>query len=813
MSRLVADLRFARRLLVKSPLFTAVVVVTLALGIGLNTAVFSAVDALLLRPLPGVRTPRDLVQVYRATQGGRQYISISIPLFNDLRERSRDVFSDVAAWDLEYLNLSASDHPQRVLGSMVSANYFSVLGVSAALGRVFTPDEDVGRGAHPVAVLSHAAWRTLFGGDPDIVGRFVVLNGRRYTIVGVTPPAFKGTMPVLTPTLWVPLMQLAQVRPGFERALEERDVSFMSVIARLKPGVSVALANGRMKALMAQLRAEFPDLYDNAGFTLVPQPEAGIHPEFRDAQVGLSAVVMAVVGIVLLIACANVANLFLARARSRDREMAIRLSLGAGRAALARQLLTESLVFAAAAGLAGLAVASWAIGLANRIALPVDVDFLPDLRLSPSVLAFTLGVTVATGLVFGLVPAFQATHPALVSALKGEAAFGTSRSRMSRGLLVAQTALSIVLLVCAGLFLRNLKAAMSIEKGFVSDNLFVAELDPGLQGYSRVRSETFYRTLMERLRAFPIVRAAGLGEYVPLGLSGSHTNVSIPGYTPRPHEDLSVPYSRVSPGYFEALGIPIIRGRSFTAQDDSTAPSALVVNQRFAERFWPGQDAVGRIVRVGNYDHTVIGVVPTGKYERLGEEPMPFIYMAQAQHWTAAMAVFVRTRGDPTAIAAPLRSEIAALDPNLPLANARTMNSHLGIALLPARLIGGVLGFFGLLALGLASVGVYGVVAYSVAQRTREIGIRMALGAAASDALRLVMRQGLAPVLIGTALGMAGALAASRLIRGVLYTGDALDPVTFVAVPVVLVGVAMLATWIPARRAAAIDPMRALRLE
>jgi predicted permease len=813
MANLLNDLKFARRLLVKSPLFTTVVVATLAIGIGLNTAVFSTVDALLLRPLPGARSPEELVQVYRSYRGGWQFGSNSIPHFNSLRERSGQVFSDVATFGLGYMNLSASDRPRRVMGSMVSANFFSVLGVGAARGRVFTPDEDVGRGAHPVAVLSDAGWRGLFGSDSSIVGRAVVLNGKSYTIVGVTPPQFKGALPVLTPTLWVPLMQLADIHLGDEGLFESRGRNNLFVIARLRAGVDIALANDRMTALMAQLRSEYPDDYENSGINLVPQAQTGIHPMFKDAQVGLSAVVMAVVGVLLLIACANVANIFLARARSRDREMAIRLSVGAGRADLVRQLLTESLVFSFVAGLAGLAVALWAMGLVNRIALPMDIDFAADLRLSPSVLVFTLGVSVATGLLFGLAPALQATRPALVPSLKGDAPAGASRSRLSRGLVVAQTALSIILLVCAGLFLRNLKAATSVDKGFVSDNLFLAEVDPGMQGYSRARSEDFFRRLIERLGAAPGVRAVGLGDRAPLGIGESDRDVTIPGYTPGPNEFMSVQYSTVDPGYFAALGIPIVRGRGFTARDDSTAPPALVVNQRFAERFWRGQDAVGRTVRIGGRDHTVIGVVPTGKYMRLGEEPTPFMYQAQAQHWNSGMTVFVRTAGEPSAIAATLRSEVAALDPNLPLANARTMNSHLGIALLPARLIGGALGVFGLLALGLASVGIYGVVAYSVAQRTREIGIRMALGAAASDAVRLVMRQGLAPVLLGTAIGMAGALAVAQLIRSVLYGGSALDPLTFAVVPLVLLGVAMLATWIPARRAAAIDPMVALRQE
>jgi predicted permease len=813
MSRLLADLKQARRQLVKSPLFTAVVVGTLAIGIGLNTAVFSTVDALLLRPLPGVRSPEELVQAYRTYQGGHQFGSNSIPHFNSLRERSGHVFSGVATFGLDYLSLSASDRPRRVMGSMVSANYFSVLGVGAARGRVFTPDEDVGRGAHPVVVLSDAGWKGLFAGDPNVVGRSIVLNGKSYTVVGVTPPEFKGALPVLTPTLWVPLMQLADVRPGDGALFDSRGRNNLFVIARLRAGVDIALARDRMTALMAELRSEYPDSYKNSGVNLVLQSRTGIHPMFKDAQVGLSAVVMAVVGILLLIACANVANIFLARARTRDREMAIRLSVGAGRGDLVRQLLTESFVFAVAAGLAGLAVALWAMGLANRIVVPTDMDFGADLRLSPSILVFTLGVTAATGLLFGLVPALQATRPALVPALKGEAPAGASRSRVSWGLVVAQTALSIILLVCAGLFLRNLKAAASVDKGFVSDNLYIAEVDPELQGYSRARSEDFYRRLIERLRSAPGVRAVGLGDRAPLSLGSSDRSVEIAGYTPGPNEFMSIQFSTVAPGYFEALGIPIVRGRGFTAQDDSAAPGALVVNQAFVARYSRGQEMLGRTVRFGGRDHAVIGVVPTGKYLRLGEDPTPFMYQAQAQHWNSGMTFFVRTAGEPTAVAATLRSEVAALDPNLPLSNARAMNSHLGIALLPSRLVGGVLGIFGLLALGLAAVGIYGVVAYTVAQRTREIGIRMALGADALDAVLLVMRQGLAPVALGTGLGLVGALAASRLLRSVLYGGSALDPVTFVAVPLVLVGVAVLATWIPARRAAGVNPVLALRQE
>ena len=807
------DLRFAGRMLVKSPLFTGIVVLTLALGIGLNTAVFSAVEALLLRPVPGVRATNELVQLYRTWPGDQQFGSNSIPHFWDVRARSKDVFSGAAAWTFVNLSITAGGRAQAVFGQIVSADYFSVLGVNTTRGRLFTADEDVGRGAHPVAVLSEAGWESLFGGDPDVVGREVPVNGQNVTIIGIAPAEFGGTMPMIKPALWVPLMQLAQMMPGSERDFENRGNNSFNVVARLAPGVTLAQANVRMTALVAELLAEFPDDYDDNGINLVMQDEAGIHPTLRGAQLGLSAVVMVVVGILLLIACVNVANLFLARARDRAREMAIRLALGARRAALVRQLLVESLAFSVVAGVAGMFVATWAIGLANGVTLPMDIDFRPDLRLSPMVLGFAFGVTLLTGVIFGLAPALQATRPALIPALKGEAPAGESHSRVSRGLVVAQMALSIVLLVCAGLFLTNLKSATALDKGFVSENMLIAAVDPALQGYARGNTEDFYRRIIERLRMNPQVRTVGLIQYVPLGFSNSDRGVEIPGYVPAENEGMSINYASVSPGYFEAMGIPLHAGREFTAQDDSGAVRGLVVNERFVARFWPGQEAVGRIVRAGRRDYTVLGVVPTGKYQRLGEDPKAFMYFAQAQQWSSGMSLMIRTAGDPAALIPTLRTEIAALDPNLPISNVRTMDQHLGISLLPARLTGAALGVFGLLGLLLASVGMYGVMAYSVSQRTREIGIRMAIGAAASDVIKLVMRQGLTLVLVGTVIGLLGAFAASRLLAGMLYGGNSLDPVTFTLVPLVLIAVAALATFAPARRAAMVDPAITLRAD
>jgi len=786
-------------------------VITLALGIGLNSAVFSAIDAMLLRPLPGVRAPDEIVQLYRKWPG-MDYGSSSVPHYLDVRRRSGDAFAGVASWKFMPMNLAADGRTQRVFGAMVSANYFSVLGVNAAKGRLFLPEEDEGRGAHPVAVASYPAWQGLFGGDPQIVGKQVVLNGQSYSIIGVAAKEFKGVMPIVTPALFVPLMQFDHLNPGNTSDFERRGNNSNNVIARLKPGVTANAANERMKSIVVQLRAEYPADYENNGITLVRQADAGIHPMIRTSQLGLSSVVMAVVMILLLVACVNVANLFLARARDRAREMAIRLSLGALRGALIRQLLTESLVFAAIAAVVGLVIAQWAITLANRITLPFDFDFSAGLRLSPTVLLFTFAISLATALLFGIVPALQATSPSLIPALKGEAPAGESRSRISRGLVVAQMALSIILLVCAGLFLRNLKAATAADKGFVAENLLVAEMDPGLQGYTRARSEQFYQRLTERLESMPTVREVGLAQTVPLNLSSSDTRVDVPGYVPAANELTSVLYNTVSPGYFEAMGIPV-NGRGFLAQDDSAGRRVMVVNQQFVKHYFAGNDPTGQVVKTRGGDHTIVGVVPTGKYFNLGEAPAAFMYFAQAQHWDAGMVIHVRTTGDPTALIATLRAEVAALDATMPLSNVRSMTSLLGTALLPARLTGAVLGIFGVLGLVLAAIGTYGVMAYSVAQRTKEIGIRMAIGASTGDVVRLLMRQGMSLVGIGIAIGLAGAFGASRLIRGVLYGGGENDPLTFAAVPILLAGVAMAAIWIPARRAAAMDPLVALRHE
>ena len=812
MRTILDDIRYAVRVLTKNPMFTGVVVLTLALGIGLNTAVFSVIDGLLLRPLPGTRAPDELVQLYR-TYRGEQFGSNSIPHYLDVRERSGNTFSGVTLWDFETMNLATGGRNERVLGVMASANHFSVLGVNAALGRTFVPAEDTGRGAHPVVVLSWSTWKGAFGGDPKIIGRSIILNGRSYSVIGVAPKEFRGALPLVIPAMWVPLTQFDDIRPGQRDGYTSRGSNSFNVVARLKPGVTLAQANAQMKALIAGLRAEHPEDYEQSEINIVLQSQAGIHPTFKSAQVALSSVVMAVVGVLLLIACVNVANLFLARARDRAREMAVRLSLGAKRSRLVQQLLTESLLFAGLSGLVGVGLAWWVIKLANRIQLPMSVDFSADLHLSPLVVAFAFGVSLLTGLLFGLAPALQATNPSLIPALKGEAPAGQSRSRASKGLVVAQMALSIVLLVSAGLFLRDLQNVTSVDKGFVAENLLIADLAPGLQGYSRARSEEFYRRMREKLTDSPNVKAVGFVDNVPLGLSENDSYVEIAGYAPSKNENMSLQNTRVTPGYFEAMGIQLKQGRGFTEQDDTASVRVMIVNEQMAKKYWAGTSPIGKTVKYGGKEHTVVGVVPTGKYQRLGEPPTPFYYLAQEQHWSESMSIVIRTTGDPQVVAPVLRSAASSFDETLPVSDIRTMTRHLGIALMPARLAGAALGVFGLLGLVLASVGMYGVMAYTVSQRRREIGIRMAIGAAGGDVVGMIMKQGLSLVIIGAAIGIGGALAASRLLRGVLYSPSVIDPMTFAGVPLLLTAVAALASWLPARRASGVNPLEALRRE
>ena len=801
-------------MLTKSPLFTATAVLTLALGIGLNAATFSAVSGILLRPLGGTESPDELVQIYR-TWPGIEFGSNSIPHYQDVRDRTDLVFENVAAWNFSELSLASGGSSERLIGMMVSANFFQTYGTQPILGRAFIPgEEDEGPGAHAVAVLGYAFWHSRFGGDPAVIGRSVNLNGHPFEIVGVASADFKGPVTFADAPIYVPIMMQREIDPG-ANSLESRTNNSMNVIGRLREGETVERASQVLDGVLLQLREEFPNEYDGQlGNTLVLQSEAGLHPSFRNAQLGMSAVMMVVVGLLLLIACVNVANLFLARARERRREMGIRLSLGAGRGAIIQQLLTESFVFSILAGLIGLGLARVATGLLSGIHPPLDGPWAFQVQLDNSVLLFTLIVSVTAGIIFGLAPALQAANPDTMAAVKGAMEDRPGRSRLGSSLVVLQMALSLILLISSGLFLRSLQGATEIDPGFDQPgSLVLTSVDPGLQSYDEARSREFLDRLMEDVGALPEVTEVGMTSSVPLGLNSSDRGVVIPRYDFAEGERRSLYYSMVTEGYLEALGVRLLEGRMFTRQDDESASPVIIINQRFAERFWPDESALGRVVTTAGEDREVVGVVETGKYRSLGETPTEYMYLPQQELFRTAVIVVARTRSNPAAVLRRIQETVRAADPDMPVYDVRTMEDHMGIALLPARLGGSVLGLFGVLGLVLAAIGIYGVMAYSVAQRTREIGIRVALGADRGRVVRLMLGEGMKLTVIGVGVGLVGAAAAARLVRGLLYNVSALDPAAFLGVPLLLVGVAAIAVYVPARRAASVDPIRALKTD
>jgi len=622
---------------------------------------------------------------------------------------------------------------------------------------------------------------------------------------------------------------IGQAVPGSGYLTGRGDRGFL-MMGRLKPGVTLQQAQADFNSIAAQLYKEWPQHWENVrrqsrSVTLTPGSEALLLPDMRMPIVIFMALLMSVAGLVLLIACANIANLLLSRATARRREIAIRLALGAGRWRLIQQLLTESVLLALIGGAAGLLLASWGADLLRDFKPPLPFPIELDLQGDWRVFGFMFGLSLLTGIVFGLTPALAASRPDVIGSLRDEAGAGNAGSRRGRlrgALVVTQVALSLLLLICAGLFLRSLRNASSIDPGFDADNLLALSMDLQLQGYDETKGRNFTDQLLERVRALPGVVSSSLTDQLPLGLDGgARRGMTIEGYTAQPGESTEIKSSFVSPGYFETLRIPLLQGRTFQNQDNANAPGVALVNEAFARRYWPGQQPLGKRIQLGAVRSgvndapylTVIGVAKDGKYSSLREEATPFIYLNLAQNYGPSPTLIARTRGNPLDSLSVVRSEVAALDKNLPLYEVKTMRQHLGLALLPARLAGSVLGVFGLVALTLAAAGIYGVMAYSVAQRTREIGIRMALGANARDVLRLVARQGMTLVLIGMAIGLATALALTQLLKSLLYDVSATDAVTFTLVSLLLAAVALLACYFPARRATKVDPLVALRSE
>jgi predicted permease len=812
MQTLWQDLRYGVRILLKQPAFTLIAVVSLALGIGANTAIFSLVNAALLRPLP-VEKADQLVSLNN-TARDRMFPTFSYPNYRDFRDRN-DVFSGLFAYRFAPLSLSHDGINERLWGYVVTGNYFEVLGVKAALGRLISADDDVSPGAHPVTVISYRCWLDRFGGRQDIVGSDVLVNGRGYTVIGVAQEGFNGTEIVASPEMWFPVAMQAQIEVG-SNWLERRGVENLFIQGRLKPGVSIAQAQAAFASLASELEREHPTF--NEGRQVLLSHPGLFGGAMRGPVLGFAGLLMVAVGLVLLLACTNLANLLLARATERRKEIAVRLAMGAGRARLVRQLLTESLMLAICGGGLGLLLALWLVDLVLAFKPPIDVPLSFELPIDHRVLIFTCAVSVATGVLFGLLPALQATRTDLVSALKDEMALGGyRRSWLKSGLIVLQVALSFVLLIGGGLMLRGLQRAQLLDLGFDPQGAVEVAFDLRLQGYDNARGREFQKRLLERARAIPGAQWAGLADMVPVDLHFSREAVFIEGQPPE--RAASAPRamtSRVSPGYLQAMGTRLLRGRDFLEQDDESATRVAIINEAFARRFWPGEDPLGKRFSMGGPESPklqVIGVTEDGKYAGLNEDGRPFFYRSLWQSYSGSTSVVVRAATDPQKLVASVRGEVNRLDPNMPIAAARTLVERMSLPLFPARVAAWVLGSFGLLALGLSAIGIYGVMSYSVSKRKREMGIRMALGAQRADVLKLILGQGMTLVLIGVAVGLIASFALTRLIQGVLFGISATDPPTFAAIAVLLTAVALVACYLPARRATKVEPMVALRYE
>jgi len=824
MDALIQDLRYALRQLAKSPGFTVVALLTLTLGIGGTTVIFTVINGLLLSPPPQVRQPDQLVGIFTSDYSGPPFGGSSLPDALDFAKQS-DVLSGLAVYSERRVSLSAGAEPMRVLAELVTGDYFRVLGVSPALGRTLRAEEGVTPGADPVAVLSWGLWQRRFGGDSTVIGRTVLLSSHPFIVIGIAPKDFSGLMSGFDVGVWIPASQLTVLQPGTSD-LVERSARFWLVAGRLKPGVTLSQARARFAVVAGQLHGAYPDNWTDVHeaprrITVIPEQQARIFPQIRGALVGFLTILMVVAALVLLICCANLANLLLARATGRQREIAVRLALGAGRGRLVRQLLTESLVLAGLGALTGALVAQWVTGLVAAARPPVPIPVSLDLRLDSRVFVFTLIVAVTTALVFGLLPALRATRPNLVPALRQvqpAGIGGRKRIGLRDLLVVGQVAVSLLLLVAAGLLLRSLRNAQRIDVGFDPRGLALMTVDPSVENYPIARARQFYATLAQRLASDPAVVAVSTAKLLPLSVDFERRGISIPGYQPQPGEDMEFGANTVGPGYFETMRISMVRGRAFNDQDRAGAPRVAIVNETFARRFWPGQDPIGKPLDDGwGNGLEVIGVARDGKYASLSDEPRPFFYVAALQTSDSTrpemdFTVIVRTARDPAALLPTLRREARALDPNLPVQLA-TMEQHLGVAMLPQRIGSMVLGLFGALGLALALLGLYGVLAYAVSQRTREIGIRIALGARAADVRRMMLRRGVVISVVGIVTGLLLALVAGRLISRVLFDVSPNDPVTLMAVVCVFIGAAALAAYVPARRATKVDPMVALRAE
>ncbi|HSB12530.1 MAG TPA: ABC transporter permease [Blastocatellia bacterium] len=811
---LLQDVRYGLRLLARKPGFAAIAVLTLALGIGANTAIFSVVNAVLLRSLPFPEPDR---LVFAAEFLGGRPMPVSYPNFLDWRSQQR-ALEKLAAYSADDFNLSGLDRADRVTGELVSDDYFDLLGVTAIRGRAFLPEEATKPGSAPVAVIGHAFWKTRFGGDDHVVGRTVKFNEADFTIVGVAPEGFRGFSGIAE--VWMPITMRDALYPATARFtfLKARDIHWHRVLGRLKPGVTLAAAQAEMDAIGARIAHDFPQANEGRGVTLIAARERVVGKLRTPLFILLAAVVF-----VLLIACANVANLFLSRAAARSREIAIRLALGASRWRIVRQLLTESLIVAAIGGVAGLLLSLWGVELLISI-LPISLPSFATVAVDPRVLVFTSLVSIITGVMMGVVPALQASRTVLNETLKesGRSTTGRRGNRVRGALVATEIALALMLMIGAGLMLRSFARMLATDPGFDPDHLVTLRFDIPNRKYQGEQRTTLAQRLVERIGAVPGVASVGatmLDPFVWDGINLAYTIEGKPAIPPAERD--TVYYHNISPNYFRTMAIPLKSGRDFGLNDDLRSPPVMIVSSSFARRYWPGEDALGKRVKFGPEDSTapwmtVVGVASDMKFRTLrqDENAEPIIYTPLLQNQVVvSISLIARTSVDPSHMLGTLREAVQAFDADIPVYSVATLEDRLRDQTAETRSYALLLSLFAILAMLLAAIGIYGVMSYSVTQRTHEIGVRVALGAQPRDVRRLVVREGLLIAVMGLAAGFIGALMLTRLMTTLLFNVSPTDPVTFAAIGSALLAVALAACFVPARRATRVDPMVALRCE
>jgi predicted permease len=817
LENLAADVRYALRALRRSPGFTATAVITLALGIGANTAVFSVVNALLLRPPAHVAEPARLATIYTSDNSGPAYGTSSYADLQDFGSGA-PAFSGVAGYGVGSVVLSEPESGRASdvsLVQTVTANYFDVLGVPMALGRSFGADESRPGGPATV-VLGQSLWRTRYGGDPAIVGTTIRLGGTPLTVIGVAPPDFGGLIPLLSPDFYVPV-ETSEQFSGVD--LVERGDRGLLAVARLADGASLDQAREQLAVVSADLFRRFPERWDDVTgqprrVSVLPANRSFVPPQIRGPATAFAAVLMAVVAAVLLICCANIANLLLLRATVREREVGVRVALGAGRGRLLAQLLTESMVLAVGGAALGVLLAYVGTRALAGVQLPVGLETQLNVTPDPTVLAFAVVVSVAAALAFGLAPALIATRRSVTASIRGQGSatgFGSVKLGLRGVLAGGQITIAVVLLVMAGLLLRSLSSAQRLDPGFRMTDMLFVDLEQDARTTPAEQRLAFHRALRERALALPGVRAASYANFLPLGSGASRRSFEIEGYTPGAQEDMEINSSNAGPGYMDAMGVALQGGREFTEADGPDAPRVAIVNEAFVRRYLGGTNPLGKRLSRGNIDIEIVGVARDAKYRSLSEDPLPFVYLAADQNSSAGVTLVVHMLARTNGMGDAVRALIAELGPDAAVTRVATPDQHLMLELLPQRAGATLLSLFGAVGLALASLGTYGVMAYAARRRAHEIAVRMTLGARAGDIVRMVVRQGMTVAIVGGALGLAIAAGLSRLLEFLLFGIEPLDPVTFVAAAAVVAAVTLLANWVPARRSAALSPVSVLK--